>query len=325
MGSVAVTVNTCARIPAETDLPLDDEVTESTTDEIVGGTEVPANQRRWQAAIFQPADWTRSGSELPFDRFMCGATVIDAARGIVMTAAHCVAIGLAVNEQCDWAPCEEGETAAISASLPAKFFHVAVTNGRLTDLTDADLLPVLEVITHPGYDETTLIDDIALLRVEGIDPRTPTPRLLGSRSYDPWLVFHGRTATVSGWGRLSEDSSKRPDRLNWVNVPVVDHELCRSLMEDETFDQVITDSMLCAGPLRGGRDACSGDSGGPLTVRDLDGRPVLSGVVSWGDGCAAPQKPGVYTSVLAMHGWITSCLSPDMSCDRLIEIPEDQL
>jgi secreted trypsin-like serine protease len=53
--------------------------------------------------------------------------------------------------------------------------------------------------------------------------------------------------------------------------------------------------MLCAGLKQGGKDTCQGDSGGPLTGGK--GNTVLSGITSWGRGCARPNFFGVYTNV----------------------------
>ena len=67
----------------------------------------------------------------------------------------------------------------------------------------------------------------------------------------------------------------------------------------------VTENMMCAGHREGGKDACGGDSGGPLVCRDAETRWWQYGVVSFGDGCARPGYPGIYTDVFKFLPWIT--------------------
>ena len=58
-----------------------------------------------------------------------------------------------------------------------------------------------------------------------------------------------------------------------------------------------------------------GDSGGPLILKgNSSDEDILLGIVSWGEGCADPRYPDVYSRISYFASWIIEqvCeLSPD--------------
>uniref|UniRef100_A0A182LRF2 Peptidase S1 domain-containing protein n=1 Tax=Anopheles culicifacies TaxID=139723 RepID=A0A182LRF2_9DIPT len=75
--------------------------------------------------------------------------------------------------------------------------------------------------------------------------------------------------------------------------------------------QGLRDTHLCAGFLAGGRDACTGDSGGPLQISTHDEACVAQviGITSFGIGCGS-TTPGIYTRVSEFVDWIESIVWP---------------
>lgn len=107
----------------------------------------------------------------------------------------------------------------------------------------------------------------------------------------------GKMCTVTGFGALSE-SGPQSEKLMKANVPLIDSNDCLN-----RYGYQITPRMICAGYAQGGIDSCQGDSGGPLVCSER-GKFYLTGVVSYGQGCARPGKPGVYADVKALLPWI---------------------
>ncbi|XP_077377210.1 polyserase-2-like [Festucalex cinctus] len=166
---------------------------------------------------------------------------------------------------------------------------------------------VVQIISHPAYNSRTNDNDVALLRLSL--PVTfnnfirPVCLAAASSSF-----FAGTDSWVTGWGNVgSNDPLPFPQNLMEVQVPVVGNRQCGC---DYIVPGRITDNMICAGLREGGKDSCQGDSGGPM-VSKQGSVWVLSGVVSFGVGCALPQFPGVYARVSQYQEWISRNVGND--------------
>jgi len=141
---------------------------------------------------------------------------------------------------------------------------------------------VASITIHPRWNTFTSDYDVAVIRLTTSATGIPLATLATSDG------VVGSGLLVTGWGALSEGGSS-PIDLRKVTVPLADRTNCN---DSNSYNGQITTRMLCAGRDSGGIDSCQGDSGGPLTRSG-----ALVGIVSWGFGCARPNKFGVYARV----------------------------
>jgi trypsin len=156
---------------------------------------------------------------------------------------------------------------------------------------DGEVFRPAAILRHPSYSGRTLDYDFALIRLDGRTEVEPVTFELDELAGPLNLI-------TAGWGMTQERGGEMPSILQKVTVPYVSRDRCSA-----AYPGQITDRMICAGFDQGGKDSCQGDSGGPL-VFERDGKLVLAGVVSWGEGCARARKFGVYGKVSAIQDWI---------------------
>ncbi|XP_014607527.1 PREDICTED: serine proteinase stubble [Polistes canadensis] len=163
------------------------------------------------------------------------------------------------------------------------------------------------IASHPQFDPRTFEYDLALLRFYEPLP-TFQPNILPICLPDDDETYVGRTAYVTGWGRLY-DEGPLPSILQEVAVPVINNTICESMYRNAGYIEHIPHIFICAGWRNGGFDSCEGDSGGPMVIqRARDKRWILAGIISWGIGCAVPNQPGVYTRISEFREWINQIL-----------------
>jgi len=233
-----------------------------TRSRVVGGSDVSLDTYPWFVK-------TMNGP-------ICGGTLIS--HEYILTAGHCID--------------DDADDEVIDYSIGRLCLGSSRNNcGQFSETLTSE-----KFYLHPSYNDISLDNDFALVRLNGTSITTPanidTQGL--SLEYEPtkelWAIGFGLQAEGGGILDL-------PNDLQHVDVKYVSDDYCEQVYD--WYNPYKRESMMCASDI--GKDACSGDSGGPL-YDELNN--VVVGVTSWGLGCARESYPGIYSRIANRFSWI---------------------
>lgn len=248
-------------------LPTIGHAQDGAAPEIIGGSVAPDGRYPWLVPlIFSNDPDNKSGLN-------CGASLISPKH--VLTAAHCA----------------------------GPQYDVLVGSQNLRD-GKGKRIRVVKTTVHPDYHGGRYENDVAVLELAREVTEIMPVHYMTNLKQEAKHLPPGTMVTTAGWGDTAKGAFavKHPTELMEVNVPMVDREVCN---RKPAYPGEISESEQCAGYAQGGKDSCQGDSGGPLFVKGSGPkRDAVVGVVSWGEGCAKANKPGVYSRLAVLGAWV---------------------
>uniref|UniRef100_A0A182MU69 Peptidase S1 domain-containing protein n=1 Tax=Anopheles culicifacies TaxID=139723 RepID=A0A182MU69_9DIPT len=209
---------------------------------------------------------------------LCGGTILT--NNYILTAAHCV-------------------TNDLDQAVTGGIVILGATNRDVFQSTQQRMtFGMAGIRVHPQYDSNSIRNDIATIRLDTPAVYNTYVKAIDLPALSDTRQFGGAEGTASGFGRTS-DTSAPSSVLMYVRNPIMTNAQC-NLYWSTT---VVQAQNVCFDPT-GGRSACHGDSGGPLTVVDA-GRTLQIGIASFvsANGCTS-GAPSVWVRISYFRDWI---------------------
>ncbi|XP_065295418.1 chymotrypsin-1-like [Dermacentor albipictus] len=209
----------------------------------------------------------------------CGGSIIT--RNLILTASHCLF-----------------EQGAYALKVDVLYGSNLFDKGKE--------VPVQKMMLHPKFvSKLAALHDVALLKL-AVDlefNRQVKPVCLPTAKMD----LAGKTLVVAGWG--TTESGHSSEILRQAEVVAHTDDECQAILR--TSQNPYMERPIHPGPaicvLVQNKGTCKGDSGGPLTLMNDNGRTLQVGIVAFGPTCPV-EAVAVYTSVSSHYKWIRRAL-----------------
>ncbi|XP_022124343.2 chymotrypsin-2-like [Pieris rapae] len=229
---------------------------------IIGGFNAPKNLANYQVSIRK--------KYLNQELHWCGGSIIH--EEWVLTAAQCT-YGMNANR------------------LP-------IVAGTTDPKSGGDRYKIKKIIIHEKFSIRKLINNVALMKVDGKIKMNKNVRVIGLRK-EPVAV--GSNSILTGWG-ITDNKGTMANKLQMLILTIISNKDCKEQLK-RAFLAPVDDKQLCATEQRKG-GGCLGDSGSPLVVTDIKKGFVQAGVRSLGTFPCAQGNPEVFSSVSSYYDWI---------------------
>lgn len=158
---------------------------------------------------------------------------------------------------------------------------------------------VKDIITHEKYNDKTLLNDIALIKLPNKVETNSYIKTIGlPKRASTYPTYAGDSVVASGWGRTSDAAAGITNTLQFVDLTVVDQATCSKSYKKG----LVQPSNVCV-RTQGGQSTCQGDSGGPLVT--MKAPKVLIGVTSFGSASGCEKGiPAAFTRTTSYLDWI---------------------
>lgn len=241
---------------------------------IVNGQRVSRVKMPW--IVFLRATF-RLHSQVPASMTCSGSIV---SPSFIVSAAHCLT----------------GTSQSTVASSVVVYYNS-------TEIQSGPKIHAKHFARHPKFLLSVYANDVAVLQLErplNFD-KFVAPVCLPKKQVN----IAGRPLLIAGWG-LTKEGGQDSDTLRYIIKKEMPYKQCKAFLH--TAAQLILNETIVICVAARFKDACTGDSGGPVTTWNKRGRFFQVGIVSFGYGCARKNETSGYTRVAHFVPWILSIM-----------------